>query len=237
MTLCAVRGEIKAASLSNSAKLLAGYMKATGVHDAKELADAFGIPLRTIQRLKLDIACATDGAANSANSAMGGVSESANSATDGVSQKEISPTPPKEKTTSLPRTTVETNNLAQRSREREAALPRQDLNQLSDRLIEACNGSLDNPVNCQGLLNLATPMMWMNQGCDLELDIIPTLTAAGKKHHGKRIRSWDYFSAMISETKSKRERGLPVVEIDKPATTPGMTAFMAALERRKGVPA
>lgn len=96
----AMRDEIKAAAaLSNSAKLLAGYMTATGMFEAKALAEALAIPLRTIQRLKLEIACAnsatdgiysecgtsandakhaTDGAATCANSAMGGVSEAPN---------------------------------------------------------------------------------------------------------------------------------------------------------------
>lgn len=73
-------------SLSNPAKLLAGYMKATGISDAKVIADTLGIPLRTIQRLKLDVACAND-----ANDATRGVSESANCAMDGVSEAPMTP--------------------------------------------------------------------------------------------------------------------------------------------------
>lgn len=89
-------------ALSNSARLLAGYMQATGISDAKIISDALGVPLRTIQRLKLDIAmsandatggvfedaksakCATGGVLGSATSAMDGVLENANSATGGV---------------------------------------------------------------------------------------------------------------------------------------------------------
>lgn len=80
-------------------------------------------------------------------------------------------------------------------------------------MFGACNGALDNPANCMGLLALNEPRMWLEQGCDLERDIIPTLTAAGKKHHGKRIRSWGFFTAMIAEAKARRERGLPSVDV------------------------
>ncbi len=80
--LSASRDQIKAtAALSNSAKLLAGYMKATGVSDAKTIADDLDIPLRTVQRLKLDIAVA---GATCANDATSGVSENAKHATDGA---------------------------------------------------------------------------------------------------------------------------------------------------------
>ena len=59
-------------------------MKCSGIFDAKQIAADLGIPLRTIQRLKLDIACAMGGAATSANDATYGVSESANSAMGGA---------------------------------------------------------------------------------------------------------------------------------------------------------
>lgn len=84
-----------------------------------------------------------------------------------------------------------------------------DLQQLQGRLLNAANGALDNPVNCMGLLAMNEPRMWLEQGCDLERDIIPTLIAAGQKHNGKRIRSWGYFTGMVTEAKQRRERGLP----------------------------
>lgn len=66
-------------TISNSAKLLGAYMKATGITCAKTIAQTLDIPIRTIQRLKLECATcansATDGAAKCANDATGGVSE------------------------------------------------------------------------------------------------------------------------------------------------------------------
>ena len=95
-------GNIKTnAALSNTAKLLRAYMECSGIHCAKTISENLGINLRTIYRLKLDIAasCATGGTAISATTATDGTIETATCATGGTQQKEIPPTPPKEKTT------------------------------------------------------------------------------------------------------------------------------------------
>ncbi len=71
------RDEIKT-KLSNPAKLLLGYMRATNIWDSRELASIFDMPLRTVQRLKSE--CAISGVisdheqnANDATSAINGV--------------------------------------------------------------------------------------------------------------------------------------------------------------------
>lgn len=84
------------------------------------------------------------------------------------------------------------------------------------RMIEAAGDCLANQVNAQGLLTEATPLMWIEQGCDFERDILPTLRAAAIKHKGRRIGSWSYFNGMISEAKSRRLAGLPAVSFGKP---------------------
>jgi len=48
--------------ISNPAKLLRGYMKATGIVCARTLARDLEIPLRTIQRLKLEVATSSEDA-------------------------------------------------------------------------------------------------------------------------------------------------------------------------------
>jgi hypothetical protein len=83
-----------------------------------------------------------------------------------------------------------------------------ELRELEKQLLEACNGALDNPVNCQGLLSMAIPKMWMSEGCDLQMDILPTLKAVGQKAHGRRIQSWQYFTKAIGDAKRAREKGL-----------------------------
>jgi uncharacterized protein YdaU (DUF1376 family) len=89
-----------------------------------------------------------------------------------------------------------------------AALP-SGLGDLHERLVNACNGSLDNPANCLGLLSMATPQMWLERGADLERDVLPTLEAAGKKYHGKRIRDWNYFTGMVADAVEKRTAVMP----------------------------
>lgn len=80
-----------------------------------------------------------------------------------------------------------------------------------DRLIEAAGPCLADPVNAMGLITEATPMMWLQTGCDLDRDILPTLRAAAKKYAGKRIGTWGYFTAMIAEARQRRLAGLPAV--------------------------
>jgi len=95
------------------------------------------------------------------------------------------------------------------------------LHELEHNLLEACNGALDNPANCSGLLNLSIPQMWIDQGADLEKDVLPALRAVGKRAHGKRINTWNYFTRAVAEAKAAREAGLPAVEPRKTKTPMG----------------
>ncbi len=100
----------------------------------------------------------------------------------------------------------------------ETTKPSYDWKNLSDQLLGACNGALDNPVNCQGLLSLSIPMMWLDQGCDLERDVLPTLTAISKVRHGKRLRTWEYFTNAVQEARDKRLKGLGPTPVAKGST-------------------
>ena len=87
-----------------------------------------------------------------------------------------------------------------------------------DRLIEAASACLADPVNCMGLITEATPMMWLQSGCDIDRDILPTLRAAAKKYAGKRISTWGYFTPMIAEARQKRLAGLPTIALKPTAS-------------------
>lgn len=78
-------------SLSNTAKLLRAYMECSGIHCAKTISENLGINLRTIYRLKLDIAasCATGGTATSATTATDGTIETATCATGGTQPSRV----------------------------------------------------------------------------------------------------------------------------------------------------
>ena len=91
-----------------------------------------------------------------------------------------------------------------------AAAPRQvDLIDLRNKLTEAANGALASEAVAPGLAILTIPEMWMREGADLELDIIPALQDVGRRKHGANIRSWKYFNGAVADKKAEREGGLP----------------------------
>lgn len=95
-------GESKATrGVSNPAKLLRGYMMATGETNCRTISEALGIPLRTVQRLKLEVVAAD------ANDAISGVSVVAADAISGVSDAPKTPNAPD----MASRACVEDNNL------------------------------------------------------------------------------------------------------------------------------
>lgn len=88
---------------------------------------------------------------------------------------------------------------------RDDATPRcEDLKVFYDRLCDAASACLDNPANCQGLINTMIPQTWINSGCDLELDILPALRAKAATHKGRRVWSWDYFTNAVADARVKR---------------------------------
>jgi hypothetical protein len=69
--------------ISNPAKLLRALIHATGITDCKQLSEMLAIPVRTLQRLKLEVAETVDTA--TANDAKHAISGAATSAISGVS--------------------------------------------------------------------------------------------------------------------------------------------------------
>lgn len=89
-----------------------------------------------------------------------------------------------------------------------------DYEKLADQLTAASAPAIGNPAAYPSLLNLSAPMMWLNQGADLELDILPTVAEVARKRAGKqKITSWEYFTSAVANAKAKRENGLPVVDV------------------------
>jgi hypothetical protein len=69
--------------ISNPAKLLRALIHATGITDCKQLSEMLAIPVRTLQRLKLEVAETVDNA--TANDAKHAISGAATSAISGAS--------------------------------------------------------------------------------------------------------------------------------------------------------
>lgn len=103
--------------------------------------------------------------------------------------------------------------------------------QLQDRLVEAANGSLANLASAPGLLNLSEPIMWLEDGCDLERDIVPALRALSAKK--KSIGSWNYFRKAVGENRDRRIAGMPQTHIPQ-TTAQSLNSAFAALAAKGG---
>jgi len=60
------------------------------------------------------------------------------------------------------------------------------------------------------LLILSDPINWIANGCDIDLDILPTVKALSSK--ANRITTWAYFSNAVYEAKAKRTAPAPEVK-------------------------
>lgn len=61
--------------------------------------------------------------------------------------------------------------------------------------------------------DMSTIRMWANEGCSVELDIIPTIEAIIKKPRPKKIGSFSYFTNAVLTARDKRgavERTQPI---------------------------
>jgi hypothetical protein len=124
----------------------------------------------------------------------------------GVYKESFPHTPFKENITTPPRTTVDINNLCHQQL-RDADDGKIDPNGLYEKLSAAANGSLY-PL-AVGLQVVSEPIGWIEQGADLDKDIIPVIRALSHKVKPQSIRSWNYFGPAVSEAKANRLRGLP----------------------------
>lgn len=123
----------------------------------------------------------------------------------GVLKESFPHTPFKEKT-SLPRTTVENNNLGHQQSITDDS-GKIDPHALFETLSAAANGSLSTVA--VGLEIVSEPIGWIEQGADLEKDILPVIASLGHKARPQSIHSWGYFRQAISQAKDARLRGLP----------------------------
>lgn len=93
------------------------------------------------------------------------------------------------------------------------AKPKIDFHELHEKLVTAANGSLNRTT--AALEVLSEPMGWIESGADLDLDIIPAISAIGHRSPPQSINSWSYFRDAVSKAKAKRERGLADVAPDQ----------------------
>lgn len=73
--------------------------------------------------------------------------------------------------------------------------------------VVAAAGEALNPVSI-GLHVVSDVIGWMQDGADLDLDIVPTIQAVsrGKRHS---VNSWRFYAGAVAQAKAARLRGLP----------------------------
>lgn len=76
------------------------------------------------------------------------------------------------------------------------------------KLTEAAGDALASEAIAPGLANLSTPLWWIDEGADLERDVLPAVAELSRRAKSK-IVSWDYFTAKVALAKAKREKRLP----------------------------
>lgn len=81
-----------------------------------------------------------------------------------------------------------------------------------------------------GLLSLSDPINWLSSGCDMQMDILPTLRQIGAR--GKVVTSWAYCSRAVFEARDRRLSPSPQVTapISKPAFSKSKSVASLAIE-------
>ena len=68
--------------------------------------------------------------------------------------------------------------------------------------------------------DISTPRMWVSSGCDVDLDIIPTMTDIIKKPRQRLIGSFSYFTTAIMAAKDRRTTIPEILEQIKQQESP-----------------
>jgi hypothetical protein len=101
---------------------------------------------------------------------------------------------------------------------RARATPLVALDDLENRLREAAGQAVN--TASPNLLDMSEPLRWLEQGCDLDSDVIPAIRAAAGKRAGRPVQSWRFFTGAVTEALARRTAPLPEVEILPPSRGP-----------------
>jgi hypothetical protein len=86
------------------------------------------------------------------------------------------------------------------------------LDEMTDRMMDAAGRALANPAGAMGLLSMSEQQRWLAGGCDLEMDILPTIRAVASKQAPGSIKTWKYFTDAIAKARADRLAPLPQAE-------------------------
>ncbi|MCX5581469.1 hypothetical protein [Kaistia terrae] len=108
-----------------------------------------------------------------------------------------------------------------------ASAARPNLSDLMSRLCSAAGKAIANPAGAAGLLALSDPINWVQSGCDLDLDVIPAITARSAGRPPGEIRSWSYFTKAVFQARDTRLKPSPEPIDDQPRNRQGQPASRA----------
>ncbi len=76
-------------------------------------------------------------------------------------------------------------------------------------------------------------LAWLKAGCDFDHDILPAIKVHCARRKPRSVRSWAYFTQIVSDARERRVSVLPPANLDPPATRsrPNVNPLAAALDR------
>lgn len=77
------------------------------------------------------------------------------------------------------------------------------------KLYEAAGDAVADEARFPGLACLSDVHRWLESGCDLEVDILPTIRARSLGRRRWSIRSWSYFTDAVADAKARRLSPMP----------------------------
>jgi uncharacterized protein YdaU (DUF1376 family) len=84
---------------------------------------------------------------------------------------------------------------------------REDLEAIRKRLAEAGGQAVNEAL--PGFMVLSEPISWLDNGCDLEMDVVPIVQSVTQSKRGGRISGWAYFRSAVLEARDRRLTPLP----------------------------
>jgi hypothetical protein len=79
--------------------------------------------------------------------------------------------------------------------------------ELSEKLFDAAGDALNRTTPTLEVMSM--PRAWLNAGCDLEHDILPTIRAIASRKRAQSISTWKFFERAIADAKAARLAPMP----------------------------
>ncbi|MBB3937692.1 helix-turn-helix domain-containing protein [Aureimonas phyllosphaerae] len=107
-----------------------------------------------------------------------------------------------------------------------------DVDALEDRLIQAAGAALDPMAARLGLRILTEPLGWLDAGCDLHFDVLPTIAGMCARPGVTGIKSWRYFAEAVRQARDRRLAAALPAPLDASAGRPVPAVAVPRPKRR-----